>query len=180
MSANYIPYRSQGLWSTVPSRLKSRVSLSTHFLLRREICLGNSITFGRLLREYRITAEGVGLSWNIIMKIWQNNEPPSFFTGIELSSRVNILSSLLQETAHKYALFFSGNPPPTRGVYNHLNFITILHFIHCYNKPVPSFKVLLYLLCFASRLLPWWVFVTYNSSLSPQKLWSNQGFPRES
>lgn len=46
---------------------------------------------------------------NIIMRIWQTDESPSFSPGLDLSSRLNIFSSLVQETAHKNAfslLFF--------------------------------------------------------------------------
>lgn len=45
---------------------------------------------------------------NIIMRIWQTDESPSFSLKLDLSSRLNIFSSLVQETAHKntFSLLF--------------------------------------------------------------------------
>lgn len=81
---------------------------------------------------------------NITMKIQQTNEPPPFPTEIGLPSRLNTLPSLVQETAHINALspLFFRNLPPTQGFCNYLNFIILLHFMHCYNEPILNFKLL--------------------------------------
>lgn len=114
---------------------------------------------------------------NTTMKIQQTNEPSHFPTEIDLPSRLNTLPSLVQETAYINALSppFFRNPPVILGICVYLNFIILLHFMCCYNKPILNFKLLMYLWYFAGRLLPWWLFVTYNPPFSPQKHWSNQG-----
>lgn len=93
---------------------------------------------------------------NITMKIWQTNGSPPLSTEIDPPNRLTILPSLVQETVHKMSFhpYFSGKPPPTQAC-NYLNFIILLHFMYCYNKPISNFKLLLYLLDFAGRLLPW-------------------------
>lgn len=88
------------------------VCLSTYFLPRREIDLGNSITIGRLLGEYRIGAGGVGLSWEYYYEDMATWRAPLLLHRRSVSQTKHPSFSV-QDTAHSNApspLFFSGNP----------------------------------------------------------------------
>lgn len=118
---------------------------------------------------------------NITMKVGKTTEFPSFSTEIDLSSRLDIVPSLVQETAPKDALspLYLQVILSTQGVCNYLNFITCVHFPHCYDKPIRNF-IFFYLLYFVCRLLPWWLFMTYNSLAPLTETWIQSRFPPQS
>ena len=109
MSPNYIACRSQSLNFTVRNHTAKTTGESCQFVhsypsQKRNLLGETQLPSEGCLENTESELQELDDPGNITMKIGKTNEFPSFSTEIDLSSRLDILPPLVQETAHKEAL----------------------------------------------------------------------------